>query len=124
MDVDLSGIYNVLNDPVVSIESLDIIFPGNFTLAEDDALSGYLNGGDVSVNGNKFSIESAPVKTMTGGNKKLPVSFYLKSADFSEYGSNIDYSGNVRYSLKLKVSGTTRVPPTSRGAQISPHSSR
>lgn len=108
LDVDLSGIYNVLNDPVVSIESLDIIFPGNFTLAEDDALSGYLSGGDVSVNGNKFSIESAPVKTMTGSNKKLPISFYLKSADFSEYGSNIDFSGNVRYSLKLKVSGTTK----------------
>ena len=111
LDVDLGGIYSVLNNPQIRITSLDVTFPGNFELAKDDQLDNYIKSGSINVSGNKFTISMSDgqyIETLQGDSKILPLSFYIVSADFSEEGHSINYSGNISYSLNLEVSGTSK----------------
>ncbi|MBO7114630.1 MAG: hypothetical protein J6V95_05615 [Bacteroidaceae bacterium] len=108
LNVDLGGLYDILNNPDLTINSLSILFPDNFVLGKDSNLDGYFSSGSVQVNGNSFVISNADVKTISGTSKILPISFYIKSADFGDYGTNIDYSGTISYGLTLGVGGTTK----------------
>ena len=111
LDVDLGGIYSVLDNPLVRIKSLDVTFPGNFELAEDEQLGNYIKNGSINVSGNVLSIsmsEGQYIETLQGDSKILPLTFYLVSADFSGEGHSIDYSGKISYSLTLEVSGTSK----------------
>lgn len=111
LNVDLGGIYAVLSDPQVSIKTLNITFPDNFVLGADDNLSSYIPAGQYSVSGNVFSISmnsGQALPQLTGESKVLPISFYLKEADFKSQGHDISYSGTIRYSLVLDIAGTTK----------------
>lgn len=108
LNVDLGGIYNILNNPDITVNSLSIQFPDNFKIAKDAALANYFSNGTIDVVGSTFSITAADIKTMNGSNKVLPITFYIKSAGFGAYGTDIDYSGDIKYSLTLSVGGTTK----------------
>ena len=107
LNVDLGGIYNIMTNPDITINSLSIQFPDNFVLGKDSNLDSYFSAGTVQVNGNSFSISNADIKTISGTSKILPITFFIKSADFSTYGTDIDYSGSISYGLTLAVGGTT-----------------
>ncbi len=111
LNVDLGGVYSVLSDPKVSIKNLNITFPDNFVLGPDNALADYIPQGEISVNDNVFSItmnSDESVAALTGSSKILPISFYLKEADFSSEGHIISYSGTISYSLVLGISGSSK----------------
>ena len=116
-NVDLTGIYSVLDNPQISIENLTISFPENFILAKDNQLSQYITEGNIEVTGqggkkNEFRItmnSTQHVKQFAANESKvLPLSFYMVSADFSDKGHSIDYSGDITCSLDLKISGVSK----------------
>ena len=113
LNINLKEVYSLLTSPQFWITSFKITFPENFTVAVDNELGNYIPSTDFYVNGansNVFNIvmNSTAVKGI-GSNGILPITFYLKSADFSSYtGGNIDFSGDlakVKYSMSMKVSG-------------------
>lgn len=111
LNVDLAGVYSVLNNPKVSIKTLNITFPDNFVLGANDQLATYVPAGQFSANDNVFSISMTSdqsIPQFTGESKILPISFYLKEADFKSQGHDIDYKGTIKYSLVLDISGTSK----------------
>ena len=106
LEVNLDGIYQVLNNPEIKVSALNITFPDNFTLAKDPDLSNYINDNLVTVAGNVFSIAMGnEAISGIGNDHKLPVTFYVMNADFSAYSYEIDYSENIQYSLSLSIGG-------------------
>ena len=111
LDVDLGGIYSVLDNPQIRIASLNVTFPDNFELAKDNQLGNYIKSGSINVSDNVFSITMSDgqyIETLQGDSKILPLSFYIVSADFSNEGHTIEYSRQISYSLTLEVSGTSK----------------
>jgi hypothetical protein len=108
LDVNLEGIYNALTDPKVKVSSLVISFPNNFILAKDADLDAYIPSSCVSVTGNVFSIAMTS-QTVSGvnANRHLPITFYVKYADFSDpiYENQIDYHETIQYNLDLSIDG-------------------
>ena len=106
LDVDLDGIYNVLTDPTILVSNLEISFPDNFTLSKDPALDAYIPSQYVDVTGSVFTINmTSGSVTGVGSDHKLPVTFFVKNADFSEYDDEIEFSGKVQYELVLTIGG-------------------
>ena len=107
LEVDLTGIYNVLTDPVIRVSDLEVSFPDNFVLSKDPELDTYIPAQYVTVADNVFSINMTSGSiTGIGADHKLPVTFYVKYADFSDYTDEIDFSGKVQYELSLNIGGT------------------
>ncbi|MBO7111201.1 MAG: hypothetical protein J6W18_04560 [Bacteroidaceae bacterium] len=106
LDVDLDGIYNVLTDPEITVKNLTITFPDNFEIAKDPDLVNYIPDNCVDVTGSVFSISmDDEVISGVGSDHKLPVTFYVKNADFSDYSYEIDFHDNIQYSLLLTIGG-------------------
>ena len=106
LDVDLSGIYNVLTTPDVKVTTLTISFPNNFTIAKDTDLDKYIPAGCVNVTGSVFTIAMDDESIQgIGSDHKLPITFYVKNADFSEEINEIDFSDEIEYSLQLSIAG-------------------
>ncbi len=115
LNVDLGGIYAVLNNPTIRIKNLTIGFPSNFTIVKDNEISDFIaESGAVNVSGSTLTIamsEGQYVKDLSDSPSKiLPISFYLKEADFSSYNVNqaVSYSGDINYALTLEIGGTTK----------------
>ena len=111
LNVDLGGIYNTIDNPVIRIKQMNVTFPDNFVLAKDNQIDNYIKQGNVSVSGNVFSItmgQGQKIESFTGQSKILPLSFLLVSGDFSDAGHTIDFEGEISYSLVLEVSGTSK----------------
>ena len=108
LNIDLSGIFNVLTDPTIKVKALNITFPDEFELGADDGMSTYIPAACVTVNKNVFSIamENDNVSGLSTDNTSIPVSFYIKSADFSNYTGTIDFDSQIKYSFTLEISGT------------------
>lgn len=107
LDVNLKGIYDLLSDVSISVTNLTITFPSNFTVAKDPGLDTYIPSSCVTASGNVFSIAmTTETISNVGADGMLPVTFFIKSADFSEYSYEIDYNEQVKYQLALAVSGT------------------
>lgn len=106
LNVDLSGIYGALTDPSIRVSDLEISFPDNFILAKDPELNNYIPGQYVTVDDNVFRINmTSGFITGVGNNHILPVTFYVRSADFSDYIDEIDFADKVEYSLTLYIGG-------------------
>lgn len=106
LDVDLSGIYEVLNNPEIKVKNLNISFPDNFEIAKDPDLSAYIPDNCVTVTGSVFSIAmNEDVVSGVGSDHKLPITFFVKNADFSDYSYEIDFHDNIQYSLLLTIDG-------------------
>ena len=107
LDVDLDGIYKVLETPEIRVKNLTVSFPENFAIAKDAALSDYIPDNCVSVTGSVFSIamEGADVISGVGSDHKLPITFFVKNADFSAEGHDIDYHEQIQYELLLTIDG-------------------
>ena len=107
LDVNLDGIYKVLGDPQIKVKELTISFPDNFEIAKDPDLANYIPNNCVDVTGSVFSIAmDNDVISGVGEDHKLPVTFYVKNADFSNYSYEIDFHENIQYSLLLTIDGT------------------
>lgn len=106
LNVDLSPVYAVSSNPVITIKSLEIEFPSNCKISKDSGLDGFITSGNVTVSDNTFTMENAVIEGL-GSDHKLPVSLYLDEMDFSQYGSNINYSGQLSYKLEVSISGTS-----------------
>ena len=106
LNVDLSPVYAVCSNPVITIKSLEIVFPSNCKISKDSGLDGFITSGNVTVSDNTFTMENAVIEGL-GSDHKLPVSLYLDEMDFSQYGSNINYSGQLSYKLQVSISGTS-----------------
>lgn len=106
LNVDLSPVYAVCSNPVITIKSLEIVFPDNCTISKDSGLDGFIKSGSVTATYNTFTMENAVIEGL-GSDHKLPVSLYLDEMDFSQYGSNINYSGQLSYKLEVSISGTS-----------------
>ena len=112
LKVDLSGVFSLLTSPEIWITDFKIKFPSNFTVAVDPSLSDYIPANEYYISGtnsNIFNIamSSAAVKGI-GSDGILPITFYLKSADFSDYTGSIDFTGDkakVKYEMGVKISG-------------------
>lgn len=113
LDVDLDGIYKVLTNPDIKVKNLSISFPDNFEIAKDPALSDYIPDNCISVTGSVFSIAMGgdDVITGVGDDHKLPVTFYVKNADFSAEGHEIDYHETIQYELLLTIDGKAGTTP-------------
>ena len=112
LDVDLSGVYSLLASPNIRVTSFQITFPDNFVVGKDAALSKYIPNKCVTADENVFSISMGTSESVTGIGTDgiLPISFYIKEADFTDYNvdQEIDFSGKkVRYDLEIAISGTT-----------------
>ena len=106
LDVDLDGIYKVLTDPVIRVKNLTISFPDNFEIAKDPDLANYIPENCVDVSGSVFSIAmDDDVISGVGSDHNLPVTFYVKNADFSDYSYEIDFHDNIQYNLLLTIDG-------------------
>lgn len=105
LNVDMSGVYSLVNDPVVTIDALSIVFPSNFTVQKSDALDAFISPSCVTVAGNVLSISGAQISGLSAGNTTLPVSFMVSNADFSSYTGKIEYNDEIKYSLSLNVQG-------------------
>ena len=106
LNVDLSGIYDVLTSPEIKVSDLTISFPDNFTLAKDPNLSAYIPDNCVTIVGSTFSIQMTSESISgIGADHKLPVTFYVMNADFSNYNYEIDFSDKVEYELELSIDG-------------------
>ena len=115
LDVNLSGIYQALNNPDVKVSSLVISFPSNFVLAKDTDLDAYIPAECVSVTGNVFSISMTTQSLgALGANNHLPITFFVRYADFSDpqYENEIDYHESIEYNLELTINGVTGDNPT------------
>ena len=118
LDVDLSGIYNVLENPDIKVSTLTISFPDNFTIAKDPDLATYIPNSCVQVNGGDFTIAMDDESiTGVGNDHKLPITFYVMNADFSDELYSIDFHDNIEYSLKLSIDG--KAGTTSETFQVS-----
>lgn len=107
LDVNLKGIYDLLSNASIQVTNLTITFPSNFTIAKDSGLDTYIPSNCVTAAGNVFSIAMTTENiSNVGSDGMLPVTFFLKNADFSAYSGEIDYDETVKYELSLKVSGT------------------
>lgn len=118
LNVNMTGILNILEDPAISIKSLDITFPKNFRLAKDNAVDNYLGTNTVSILGadqNIFHIQNASVILENlKSNNILPVSFFVKDIFFggntTELGLNkygISFKDSIQYELELSISDGT-----------------
>ena len=108
LDVNLDGIYKALSDPKVKVSSLVITFPSNFILARDTDLDTYIPAGCVTVHGNIFSIAMTSESVGgVGSDHHLPITFYVKYADFSDpqYENQINYHETIQYDLSLSIDG-------------------
>lgn len=115
LDVNLDGIYKALSDPDVKVTSLVISFPSNFVLAKDSNLDTYIPSSCVTVNGNVFSIAMTSQSVAgLGADHRLPITFYVKYADFSDpqYENEIDYHESIEYDLNLSIDGVSGDDPT------------
>ncbi len=107
--VDLSSLYAVMDEPHIRISSLVVTFPEEFTVSANSALDQYVPSQFVTANGNVFSIamQAGNYLPVIGGDHKLSILFNMDEADFSAYGSPIQYNNSFSYQLTLEVSGTT-----------------
>lgn len=106
LDVDLRGIYEVLTSPEIKITDLTISFPDNFAIAKDPNLSAYIPDNCVTIDGSTFSIQmTSELISGIGADHKLPVTFYVLNADFSDFNYEIDFSDKVKYELELSIGG-------------------
>ena len=111
LKVNMEGIYSVIANPEISIESLSVDFPDIFTIEKDPSLSTYIPDNCVKVeDGHKFLISMNPeterISGLSKNNPVLPVTLYVRKADFSSFmNGEIDFSESVVYSLNLKVKG-------------------
>lgn len=112
LNVDLSGIYNVIDDPTVSIESLSMVFPSNFTVEKSSALDSYISSANVTATGNTFAIAGAQVSGVSKSSPVLPVSFTVSNADFSAYEGAISFDDKITYSLVLNIQGNVSFSDT------------
>jgi len=117
LNVDLSKVYNVFNNPEITITDFTITFPKEFVVAKDPALSAYIDDQYITANGNKFIIQMASGATVgnLASNKILPVSFYLQYGDFSDCVDKIDLNDNVVYSVTFVIAG---VPSSAQEQQF------
>ena len=114
LDVDLDGIYRVLTNPEVKVSDLSISFPDNFTLAKDPALSAYIPESCVNVTGSVFTIAmNTETISGVGSDHHLPITFFVKNADFSDSSYEIDFHDNIQYSLDLSINGVAGNTPES-----------
>ena len=120
LNVDLSSFYAVTDDPKITVKSLSIQLPDNFTLSKNSELDAYISADYVTVNNNSFSISMPDFTYVTGtaATQNLPISFNVVEADFSNCGietsdgTQIIYKDKLSYSLNLAISGTTTKPGT------------
>ena len=116
LDVNLDGIYKALSEPDVKVTSLILSFPGNFVLAKDSNLDQYIPSSCVTVTGNVFSIAMTSQSVQgLGADHHLPITFYVKYADFSDpqYENEIDYHESIQYNLDLSIGGVAGNTATS-----------
>lgn len=115
LSVDLSGVYEVLNNPEITIKNLTLTFPEKFVVKKDAGLNDYIDSKYVSANNNVFKISMSTGNTIkkVGADNKLPVTFYLEQGDFSEYDSPINFNKKVNYQVELVVTGV----PASTGTK-------
>ena len=111
LDINLSGVYSALTSPTVTINSLIITFPTNFTLGKDASLDDYISPDCVHLDGsNVFRIEmgAQTIKKVRSSDKMLPITFYVRNADFSDpaYDDGIDFNDEITYSVTMSVGGT------------------
>ena len=111
LNVNLSGVFNVLSLPGIRITSLKIVFPDRFEIAKDEDIHNYIpaDKGSVTVNGSTFEItmDSYDVTGLSKDNTTLPISLFVKSADFSDFTGQIDYNDVITYSLSIGIDGST-----------------
>lgn len=115
LNVDLSSFYAVTDDPKITVKSLSIQFPGNFTLSKNSDLDTYISSDYVTAINNSFSINMPDGAYVTGtkATQNLPISFNVVEADFSNYGietsdgTQIIFQDQLSYSLNLVISGKT-----------------
>lgn len=105
LNVDLSGIYNLVNSPMITVQALNIEFPSEFSIQKDGGLDSYISPSCVTAAGNIFTIGGAVITGLSAENSTLPVTFNVNSADFSSYTGSINFTGNIKYSLSLLVEG-------------------
>lgn len=116
LNVDLSGVFAVLNNPEILVSELTITFPEKFVVAKDPALSTYISDSYVTASNNVFSIKmtSGYVQGISAENSTLPVSFFLKEGDFSEYDEGkIEFDKKITYDVELVIAGQ----PAAAGTQ-------
>ena len=105
LNVDLSSIFSVSNQPNIRVNYLEVKFPSEFTVAKYPGLDQYIDPAYVSVSDGVFSISNALLKSENvGSNHILPVSFIITEADFSDYGQSIDFNKSFKYKLSLDIS--------------------
>ena len=119
LNVDMTGILNFLENPVIAINSLDITFPSIFSLAKDNNVDNYLGSNKVTILGadkNVFHIQDASVNVanLISNNSILPVSFYVEEIYFGgnteDLGDNkygISFLDSIQYQLELSISDGT-----------------
>ena len=108
LNVDLSGVFTVLNNPEITVSDLTITFPEKFVVSKDPDLNTYVDDKYVIASNNVFSIKmtsGAVVKGISADKSTLPVTFFLKEADFSEYETKIDFDKKVVYDVELVIAG-------------------
>ena len=112
LQVDLSGVYELTATPEIALSNFELVFPDNFVLAQDSKLSDYFKSGNITVEGNKLSITDAEVQGLSKDNSTLPVTFYVKSADFSTYTGSIDYDKQLTYEFTFNIKGSADATAT------------
>ena len=111
LNVNLSGVFNVLSLPKFRVTSLKVIFPDRFEIVKDEDIHNYIpkDKGEVTVNGSTFEItmESYDVTGLSKDSPILPVTLFVKSADYSDFTGQIDFNDVIKYSLSIGVDGST-----------------
>ena len=110
LNVNMSGLFTLIEEPEISIKSLIVDFPDNFTISKDASLYNYVPEKNVNVvDGHKFSIsmDSESVTGLSKTNPVLPITLYVSKADFSSdcKDGRIEFSESVVYSLDFIVKG-------------------
>lgn len=107
LKVDLSGVFNLLDNPKITIENLNVTFPENFRIAKDSQIDSFVGCG-VSVTGNVLSIRMESGEYVSGLSKEnciLPISLIVNEADFSSFSDVIVFSDKLKYSLSMRIGG-------------------
>lgn len=107
LNVNLAGVFNLLDNPKITIDNLNVTFPDNFRIAKDNMLDSYIGSG-VSVIDNVLNISMKSgeyVSGLSSGNSVLPISLLVMEAGFSSFSDEIDFSDKLKYSLSLKIGG-------------------
>lgn len=107
LKVNLAGVFNLLDNPKITIENLNVTFPEIFRIAKDTQIDSYVGSG-VSVTGNVLSINMESGEYVSGLSKDntiLPISLLVNDADFSSFSGVIDFSEKLKYSLSMKIEG-------------------